>query len=190
VIVVGASVSSSEIIHEILPYAKHPVIGALRGAPIPAFGLVPWTHPHVVVKQQITKLDAGTGRVSFADGSHVDDVDHIVFGTGYTFSLPYLPRVQEKIKGAYRRLPGVYQHTWNIEDPSLVFVGMVRIAASLTTVTALSNHAGPLLSSVEASPSACTNGKQLLLPASLRAEQDPCLRSKNKKHGRETELPC
>ena len=131
-IVVGASVSSSEIIHEILPYAKHPVIGALRGAPIPAFGLVPWTHPHVVVKQQITKLDAGTGRVFFADGSHVDDVDHIVFGTGYTFSLPYLPRVQEKIKGAYRRLPGVYQHTWNIEDPSLVFVGMVRITSSPT----------------------------------------------------------
>ena len=124
-VVVGASVSSSEIIHEILPYAAHPVVGALRGAPIPAFGLVPWTHPHVEIKKQITNFDAATGRISFADGSHLSDVDHVIFGTGYTFSLPFLPQVQEKIKRAYRRLPGVYQHTWNIEDPSLVFIGMV-----------------------------------------------------------------
>jgi hypothetical protein len=125
VIVVGASVSSSEIIHEILPYALHPVIGALRGAPIPAFGFVPWTHPHIEVKKQITEFNPDTGRITFADNSHLDDVDHVIFGTGYTFSLPFLPAVQDKIKSAYRRLPGVYQHTWNIEDPTLTFVGMV-----------------------------------------------------------------
>jgi Flavin-binding monooxygenase-like len=125
VIVVGASVSSSEIIHEILPYAQHPVIGSLRGAPIPAFGLVPWEHPHVVVKKQITQFDPENGRIFFEDGSFEDNVDYIIFGTGYTFSLPYLSTVQKKIDKAYRRLPGVYQHTWNIDDPSLTFVGMV-----------------------------------------------------------------
>lgn len=66
-----------------------------------------------------------TGKVTFADGSELNDVDHIIFGTGYTFSLPWLPHVQERINKAYRRLPGVYQHTWNIEDPTLTFVGMV-----------------------------------------------------------------
>ena len=121
----GGSVSSSEIIHEILPYAQHPVIGSLRGDPIPAFGFIPWTHPHIVVKKQITKFDPDTGRIFFADGSHLDNVDHVIFGTGYSFSFPYLPSVQEKIKRADRRLPGVYQHTWNIDDPSLVFMGMV-----------------------------------------------------------------
>lgn len=127
VIVVGASVSSSEIIHEILPYAQHPVVGSLRGAPIPAFGYVPWTHPHISIKKQIVKFDPDTGRIFFGDGSHLDNIDHVIFGTGYTFSLPYLANVQRKIKGASRRLPGVYQHTWNIEDPSLTFVGMVAI---------------------------------------------------------------
>jgi len=122
---VGASVSSSEIIHELLPYAQHPVVGSLRGDPIPAFGLVPWTHPHIVVKKQITRFDPDTGRIFFADQSYIDNVDHVIFGTGYTFSLPYLPSVQEKIKRTYRRLPGVYQHTWNIDDSSLAFVGMV-----------------------------------------------------------------
>jgi hypothetical protein len=125
VIVVGASVSSSEIIHEILPYAQRPVIGSLRGEPLPAFGYVPWTHPHIEVKKGITKFDPDTGRIFFADGSYVDNVDHIIFGTGYSFSLPYIPIVQEKIKRANRRLPGVYQHTWNIDDPSLAFIGMV-----------------------------------------------------------------
>jgi hypothetical protein len=130
VIVVGASVSSSEIIHEVLPYAQHPVIGALRGDPIPAFGLVPWTHPHIVVKKQVTQFDPESGRIFFEDGSFVDNVDHVILGTGYTFSLPWIPEVQKKIKGAYRRLPGVYQHTWNIEDPTLTFVGMVSLATN------------------------------------------------------------
>ncbi|KAF2095767.1 thiol-specific monooxygenase [Rhizodiscina lignyota] len=125
VVVVGGSVSCAEIIHEILPFAQHPVIASLRGPPLPAFGWVPWTHPHIVVKKQITKFDPSTGRIFLADGSHLDDVDHVIFGTGYTFSLPYLPTVQEKVKNAYRRLPDVYQHTWYIDDPSLAFVGML-----------------------------------------------------------------
>lgn len=122
---IGASVSSSEIIHEIIPVAKHPVIASIRGEPLPAFGYVPWTHPHIAIRKGITQFDPESGRIFFADGSFVDDVDYVIFGTGYTFSLPFLPVVQEKIVPAERRLPGVYQHTFNIEDPSLAFVGMV-----------------------------------------------------------------
>jgi hypothetical protein len=124
-VVIGASVSSSEILHEILPFAQRPVIASLRGPPIPAFGLIPWTHPHVVIKKQVTQFDHENGRIYFDDGSFEDKIDHVIFGTGYTFSLPFLPRVQNKIKSAYRRLPGVYQHTFDIEDPSLVFIGML-----------------------------------------------------------------
>jgi hypothetical protein len=131
VIVVGASISSSEIIHEVLPYAQHPVIGALRGDPVPQLGLVPWTHPHIVIKKQITQFDPESGRIFFEDGSFMDNVDHVIFGTGYTFSLPWIPEVQKKIEGAYRRLPGVYQHTWNIDDPTLTFVGLVSPAATI-----------------------------------------------------------
>ncbi|KAJ0110262.1 thiol-specific monooxygenase [Diaporthe amygdali] len=124
VIVVGGSVSSHEVLHEILPTAQHPVYASIRGEPIAAFGWAPFKHPHVSVKKQINRLDPLTGKVSFADGTELNDVDHIVFGTGYTFSLPWLPHVQERISKAYRRLPGVYQHTWDIEDPTLTFVGM------------------------------------------------------------------
>lgn len=122
----GASVSSHEIIHEILDVAESPVYSAIRGDPIPAFGWEPFHHPSIVLKKQIIRLDAKNCRVHFVDGTHLNNVDHIIFGTGYTFSYPFLPHVQERVQTAYRRLPGVWQHTWDIEDPSLTFVGMVR----------------------------------------------------------------
>ncbi|KAK6079446.1 thiol-specific monooxygenase [Seiridium cupressi] len=125
VVVVGASVSSHEIIHEILEAAESPVYSAIRGEPIPAFGWEPFDHPKIVVKKEVTRLDAKTGTVHFADGRHLENVDHVIFGTGYTFSYPFLPHIQERLKNAYRRLPGVWQHTWDIEDPSLTFVGML-----------------------------------------------------------------
>ncbi|KAH8898427.1 FAD/NAD(P)-binding domain-containing protein [Thozetella sp. PMI_491] len=125
VVVIGGSVSSHEVLHEILPVAQHPVYASLRGPPIPAFGWAPFKHPHVALKKQIVRFDAETGRLYFEDGSTLEDVDHVIFGTSYTFSLPFLPHVQDRIKRAFRRLPGVYQHTWDIEDPSLAFVGML-----------------------------------------------------------------
>ncbi|KAF4986470.1 hypothetical protein FDECE_15939 [Fusarium decemcellulare] len=125
VVVVGASVSSHEIIHEILDFAEAPVYASIRGEPIPAFGWEPFNHPRISIKKGISRLEPDTGRVHFTDGSYLDKVDHIIFGTGYTFSFPFLPQVQERVKKAYRRLPGVYQHTWNIEDPTLTFVGML-----------------------------------------------------------------
>ncbi|KAK0668181.1 putative monooxygenase [Cercophora samala] len=125
VIVVGGSVSAHEIVHEILPFAQKPLISSIRGDPIPSFGWAPFIHPHIVIKKQISRLCAVTGTVLFTDGSEVKDVDHIIFATGYTFSFPFLPAVQKRVENAYRRLPGVYQHTFDILDPTLTFVGML-----------------------------------------------------------------
>ncbi|EEY17206.1 thiol-specific monooxygenase [Verticillium alfalfae VaMs.102] len=125
VVIVGGSISSHEVLHEILPKAKKPVFAALRGDPVPAFGWAPFTHPHIVVKNEITRFDSETGTLFFADGSYLNDVDHVIFGTGYAFSLPFLPDIQARIKQANRRLPGVFQHTFSIGDPSLSFVGML-----------------------------------------------------------------
>ncbi|KAI1066159.1 hypothetical protein LB506_008483 [Fusarium annulatum] len=125
VIVVGASVSSIEIIHEILDVADGQVYASIRDQPIPAFGWVPFQHPKIAIKPAIQRFDPETGRVHFTDGSYLDNIDHIIYGTGYTFSFPFIPTVQKRVKNSYRRLPGVYQHTWNIEDPTLTFVGML-----------------------------------------------------------------
>ncbi|KAK1517027.1 thiol-specific monooxygenase [Colletotrichum costaricense] len=124
VIVVGGSVSSHEILHEVLPVAQHPVYASLRGEPLPHFGWAPFTHPHISVQKQIIKFDPDTGAITFEDGTVVEGVDYVVFGTGFTFSFPFLPEVQERIRQVDRRLSGVYFHTWDIEDPTLAFLGM------------------------------------------------------------------
>ncbi|TDZ24363.1 Thiol-specific monooxygenase [Colletotrichum orbiculare MAFF 240422] len=124
VIVVGGPVSSHELLHEVLPVAQHPVYASLRGEPIPLFGWEPFTHPHVSIQKQIVHLCHKTGTVTFEDSTKVKDVDHIIFGTGYTFSFPFLPKVQERVLQANSRLPGVYYHAWDIEDPTLAFLGM------------------------------------------------------------------
>ncbi|KAI8294057.1 Thiol-specific monooxygenase [Colletotrichum sp. SAR 10_98] len=124
VIVVGGSVSSHELLHEVLPVAQHPVYASLRGDPIPHFGWEPFTHPHILIQKQIVHFCSRAGTITFEDGTKVEDVDHVIFGTGYTFSFPFLPKVQERVMQADRRLPGVYYHTWDIEDPTLAFLGM------------------------------------------------------------------
>jgi hypothetical protein len=112
--------------YEVLDHVEGPVYASVRDEPIEFYGWVPLEHPKISVKPAIDRLDPRTGRVFFTDGSYLDDIDHIIYGTGYTFSFPFLPAVQERVKNSYRRLPGVYQHTWDIEDPTLTFIGMVR----------------------------------------------------------------
>jgi hypothetical protein len=109
----------------VLDFAESPVYVSVRGDPIPAFGWEPFKHPKISIKKGVSRFDPESGRIHFSDGSHLDGVDHVIVATGYTFSLPFLPDVQQRIRRAYRRLPGVYQHTWNIEDPTLAFIGMV-----------------------------------------------------------------
>lgn len=137
-VVVGGSVSAHEIVHEILPVAQHPVYASIRGPPIAVFGLTPFEHPHIQITKQIASFDPQSGHITLADGSVLDGVDYVIFGTSYNFSIPFLPHVQDRIKRANRRLPGVYQHTFDIEDPSLAFIGFVRKYSALSPSTLFS----------------------------------------------------
>ncbi|KAJ0272133.1 hypothetical protein CBS470a_012828 [Colletotrichum nupharicola] len=100
--------------------SQTPVIASLR-EPLPAFGWAPFTHPGITIKPQITHFCHKTGRITFSDKSTVDDVDIVLFATGYDFSFPFLP----KLKIENRRIPRLYQHVFHTDDPSLAFVGMV-----------------------------------------------------------------
>lgn len=64
----------------------------------------------------------------FEDGTKLEHVDHIIFGTGYTWTLPFLPDLAKTIRN--NRLPNLYQHIFWREDPTLAFVG--AIAAGFT----------------------------------------------------------
>lgn len=120
VVVVGGSISAIDVLQDIKDVVKQPVYASLR-QPLPTVGWVPFTHPRISIKKEIIRFDPDSGRIHFNDGTSLTDVDHIVFATGYNFTLPFLPN----IKIPNRRIPGLYLHVFSIADPTLIFIGAV-----------------------------------------------------------------
>jgi hypothetical protein len=129
VVVVGASVSAADIAYDLVGVAKGLIYAVVLGhKPNGYFGDVAFQHPGIAAKPtilHITTVD-GDRTVHFVDGTSVRDVDNIIFGTGYSWSLPFLPHVEVR----NNRVPGLYQHVVYQQDPTLLFVGAV--SAGLT----------------------------------------------------------
>ncbi|CAI4217791.1 unnamed protein product [Parascedosporium putredinis] len=125
VVVVGASVSAADISFDLTSVAKHPVESVVIGHTANGyFGDEAFNHPAIRKRPTISHVEGRT--VHFIDGASVADVDHVIFGTGYSWTLPFLPSVQVR----NNRVPGLYQHVVYRADPTLFFVGAV--AAGLT----------------------------------------------------------
>ncbi|XP_054646448.1 flavin-containing monooxygenase 5-like [Dunckerocampus dactyliophorus] len=67
----------------------------------------------------------------FADGSAIDQVDVVVFATGYNYSFPFLPPALQE-KSGYRLC--LYKHVFpaRLSKPTLAVVGFVHGLGSLT----------------------------------------------------------
>lgn len=129
VLVVGSSLSGIDIIQYISPVVKSLTISRTPDKP----EIFPWitkaatSYPN---RPRITKIEGKT--VQFADGSKLDDVDKILFATGYHWHYPYISeKFLELSKPGHRatatggsRLKGLYYDTFSIEDPSLAFGGV------------------------------------------------------------------
>lgn len=126
-ILVGGSVSAADITTDLLGVAQSPVHAVVNGRTINVyFGDGAFNNPGVSRKPSIARVvtDNGERTVHFIDGSFVKDIDHIIFGTGYSWSLPFLPGVEIR----NNRVPGVYQHVVYQKDPTLLFVGAVSLS--------------------------------------------------------------
>lgn len=124
VVIVGASVSGADIAYDLVGVVKGPVYAVVIGHKANGyFGDEAFKHPGIAQKPSISRVETADGQrtVHFTDGSFVDDVDEIIFGTGYSWSLPFLPGVQVN----NNRVPGLYQHVVYQKDPTLLFVGAV-----------------------------------------------------------------
>ncbi|TLD35094.1 putative gamma-glutamyl phosphate reductase [Venturia nashicola] len=129
VVVVGASISGADLSSSIAGLVKPPLISVVRGRYHPYFGDYAFQHPKILRKNGISHFDAsGDGTVHFADGTSVTAPDAVIFGTGYSWSLPFLENVWgpgDGVKLRNNRLPGLYQHVFYRRDPTLTFVGAV-----------------------------------------------------------------
>ncbi|CAG7958203.1 unnamed protein product [Penicillium salamii] len=124
VITVGASVSAADTAVSLVDSAQTPVIAVVRGRYNTYFGDLAFQHPRIQRRtpiSHITSDDQGERTVHFEDGTAETGVDHIIFGTGFSWTLPFLPQVATR----NNRVPDLYQHVFYRHDPTLAFVGAV-----------------------------------------------------------------
>ncbi|KAI8186634.1 Thiol-specific monooxygenase [Colletotrichum sp. SAR 10_75] len=125
VVVVGASVSGADISVDLINTAKLPIYSVVNGRKANLyFGDGAFHHPKISRQATISRIEGRT--VHFIDGTSVSDVDSIIFATGFTWTLPFLPTVEVR----NNRVTGLYQHVIYHRDPTLLFIGAV--AAGLT----------------------------------------------------------
>ncbi|KAK7418944.1 hypothetical protein QQX98_003647 [Neonectria punicea] len=149
VVVVGASVSAADIAVDLIDTAKSPVHTIVLGhTPNGYFGDLAFNHPRIQKHPSIARVDGRT--VHLADGNAIADVDHIIFGTGYTWTLPFLPSVPVR----NNRVPDLYQHVVWQHDPTLLFVGAVGAGLTFKIFEWQAVYAARLLAGRAGRPSA------------------------------------
>ncbi|KAJ6087449.1 hypothetical protein N7467_006363 [Penicillium canescens] len=123
VITVGASVSAADTAVSLIDSAQTPVLAVVRGRYNMYFGDEAFQHPKIQRRAPISHITSENGdkTVHFEDGTSETGVDHLIFGTGFSWTLPFLPQVATR----NNRVPDLYQHIFYRHDPTLVFVGAV-----------------------------------------------------------------
>ena len=134
VVVIGNSASGHDVTADLVPAARLPVYQSRR-TPSRWDGDKP--PPGIAWKPIISEFDVATGRIVFADGTHLDDVDAVIYCTGYRPSYPFWHaaangRDGNGVGGAglwdYEadKLVGNYWHTFFRDLPTLAAVGVPR----------------------------------------------------------------
>ncbi|KAK2762567.1 hypothetical protein FQN54_000740 [Arachnomyces sp. PD_36] len=123
VVVVGASVSAADLSVSLIDVAESPIVAAVRGKYNAYFGDAAFKHPKINRRSPISRVSSSNGErtVYFEDGTSLSNVDHIIFGTGYTWTLPFLPDIPTR----NNRVPDLYLHIFHQRDPTLAFIGAV-----------------------------------------------------------------
>lgn len=86
-------------------------------------------------------------------------MDHIIFGTGFTWTLPFLPQVQTR----NNRVPDLYQHVFYRHDPTLTFVGAVSLPKAHEPCRDDGTNSKCASRLAQVSPSRSSSGRLLLL---------------------------
>lgn len=121
--------SAADTAVSLISSAQSPIHAVVRGRYNPYFGDYAFRHPSINRKPPISRVSSDNGQrtVYFEDGTSVSDVDYIIFGTGFTWALPYLPEIPTR----NNRIPDLYLHVFHQNDPTLAFLGAVCTHARL-----------------------------------------------------------
>ncbi|KAK4230730.1 hypothetical protein QBC38DRAFT_383538 [Podospora fimiseda] len=126
VLIIGNSASGHDISQELVSTALLPVYVSRR-SPSRWDGDSP---PKGIEWKPTVKEYFSSGRIVFSDDTYLDDIDHVIYCTGYQVSFPFWDSSKNgKELWDYKtgRLTGNYQHTFLGDFPTLAAVGMPRV---------------------------------------------------------------
>ncbi|CAK7228849.1 hypothetical protein SCUCBS95973_007020 [Sporothrix curviconia] len=128
VLVVGGSISAVDFIQDLHDIVQGKLEVAIRGRN-PALEAA-YNLPNVRQHPTVASFARGPNDkvvATFSDGSVVDNLDSVLFATGYRLQYPFL---QPNPTTPQNYVSGFYQHVFNVNDPSLTLVGQVKAALS------------------------------------------------------------
>lgn len=121
VLVIGNSASGLDIAYQVAQKASRPVVLSSRSASI--FGSGPPPEWRKDVDEVVEFLPSATHKraVRCRSGHIEEDIDTVIFCTGFYYSFPFLADFEPQIVTDGLRTRGVYRDLFHIEYPSLVF---------------------------------------------------------------------
>ncbi|CAO2647325.1 Nn.00g082470.m01.CDS01 [Neocucurbitaria sp. VM-36] len=126
VIVVGNSASGSDISAQIAPYCAAPLLWSTRSESLfsNSHSGAPGTEQQKREVPPIASFLPSTRGVQFADGTIEQDIDAIIFATGYFYSLPFLKDVQPSLITDGTHVNHTYEHIFYAPRPTLSFLAL------------------------------------------------------------------
>ena len=122
VIIVGNAASGTDIGSQIGTVCKHPLLMSQRSESIMTFA--------AGYKEDVPEIaeflpeSSGTRAVRFVDGRVEENIDAILFATGYYYSFPFLSSLEFKLISTGERVQHLYKHLFFIDDPTISFIGI------------------------------------------------------------------
>ncbi|KII87413.1 hypothetical protein PLICRDRAFT_43046 [Plicaturopsis crispa FD-325 SS-3] len=138
VVVIGNGNSSNDIAAQLAVVARAPVHRSIRNPPPSKIVSLPDSRivdVAPVANYTLEPSDRITAHLT--DGTTLEDIDHVVVGTGYAHDVPFLrvrdgkhelvPLIPPSIEP--RRIPSLHRHILYAHNPTLAFIGTIVSAA-------------------------------------------------------------
>ena len=120
VVVVGNSASGLDISSQIVQTCKKPLLLSQKSESYLAAGFS--SNSDIKHVPQITKFDSTNRKIIFTDGREEQQIDHIVFCTGYLYSMPFLSTLDPNPINDGSRVEHTYEHLFYAPNPTLAFL--------------------------------------------------------------------
>ncbi|AAS54544.1 AGR055Cp [Eremothecium gossypii ATCC 10895] len=132
IIVVGNNASGSDISYELARCLKRPIYKSKRSESLLPGG----SDSNIKDVADIKRLDPASKTVELVDGQVIQNVEKLLFCTGYLKSVPFLPssakegehgnRVMSQLITEGDKVTDLYNHMLSIRLPTLAFLGLPR----------------------------------------------------------------